>query len=142
MVFNNIMRDYIKEHNFDYVCMHDSLFYRIALLKKYNVVIDNKSHILYRQHSNNVVGMTNSFRKKWITKFKKFFKDDCETSLTAKELLKLDGINKENRKTLMMLSNYKHNIKSKLILLFSDRCNNNKLVLNIFFGIRLLLNRL
>ena len=115
MVFNNVMRDYVKEHNFDYVCMHDSLFYRIALLKKYNIVIDDKSYILYRQHSNNVVGMTNNFRKKWITKFKKFFEDECETSLTAKELLKLNDINKEDYKTLLMLSNYKYNINSKLI---------------------------
>lgn len=141
MVIDDVLRQYINLFDFDYVSMHDSLIYRIALLNNSYIYADSNSYILYRQHDNNVLGMSNNFldivKKRWS----RFIKSSCESSRTAKELLKISDISDYDKKTLVLVSSYKKNIRYKIELLFSHRCKNNKINVNILYIIKLLFNK-
>ena len=77
MVFNNYIRTFLLDKDFEYVGMHDSLLYRLALLYNWHIYRDDKSYIKYRQHENNVLGMTYSRVGNLKKKIRKFFTDEC-----------------------------------------------------------------
>jgi hypothetical protein len=70
------MREQFLSHilNKDKVTMHDSWFYLLgsALAK---VIYDEQSHLLYRQHSSNTLGMANNKWKSAMVRYKTFKKE-------------------------------------------------------------------
>lgn len=65
VIFNKSLRDLIVNNYLpNNIVMHDLYMYRLCLAVGGNVLHDHESYILYRQHSNNVVGITNSIKKK------------------------------------------------------------------------------
>lgn len=142
IVFDENLRKKVINSNFDYVCMHDSLLYRLALIYDSYIYRDNKSYICYRQHSNNVLGMSYSKFSDFKKKTKRFFIDEREASLTATEFLKLSNIDSEKLIFLNQLSNYKRNLIYKLKLLFSNKYKSGKILSDLTIKIKIIFNRL
>lgn len=142
MVFDNYVRNFINNFNFDYVGMHDSLLYRLALTFDWYIFRDDNSYIKYRQHSNNVLGMSYNRLNDYKKKIKRFFSDEPEASLIAEELLRLPNISKEKIEYLNILSTYKRSIKNKIKLLFMKDYKCNSFVGNMVMKIKILFNRL
>jgi glycosyltransferase involved in cell wall biosynthesis len=74
--FNQKMRKLFLSHipNKDKVTMHDSWFYLLgSALGK--VIYDEQSHLLYRQHSSNTLGMANNKWKSAMVRYKTFKKE-------------------------------------------------------------------
>lgn len=142
MVFDNNLRKIVNENNYEYIEMHDSLMCKIAYLNDSYVYIDNNSYILYRQHGNNVLGMSNNPLKVWKRRWKRFLNSNCEASETAKQLLKVSNLKMsyEKRYFLELLSNYKKKLKYKKELLKIDVFNNSKLM-KILYRVKLLFNK-
>lgn len=142
MVFNNYVRDFINKFNFNYIGMHDSLLYRLALTYDWYIYRDDNSYIKYRQHSNNVLGMSYSKFNDFKKKMKRFFRDEPEASLISEELLRLPNIIKEKRDYLNLLSTYKKSLKNKIKLLFMNDYKCNNFLGNITIKTKILLNKL
>src|SRR5699024_3720020 len=64
MVFNKTLLEKVKKHKPDYIPMHDAWFHKICIITNGNLYFDEDVHILYRQHSNNAIGISNSKFKK------------------------------------------------------------------------------
>lgn len=142
IVIDDNLRNIINKCEFDYIAMHDSWIYRIALVNGSFVYYDNNAYIKYRQHDNNVIGMTNNIFKLYKNRLKRFIHSTCETSNTSKELLRNSKIIKpQHKETLFLLSEYKINLKYKIKLLFSTKCYSKNIITNILFKIKILFNK-
>jgi glycosyltransferase involved in cell wall biosynthesis len=83
IVFNKAMLQLFKSHvpNGDKVMMHDAWFYLLgAAFGK--LVYDSESHILYRQHSSNTLGMADNKFKSAMIRYKNFKKEGKEKPFT------------------------------------------------------------
>lgn len=86
-VFNNALRRELLKYSPSYISMHDNWIYRVCLAVNGELHFDPESHILYRQHSNNVIGLNMSWRKRLELRFSSAMNGKRERSRTAAELL-------------------------------------------------------
>lgn len=68
IVFNNVLKNVLKNNNHFDITIHDKWTLQICLAIGGKCIGDDNSYTLYRQHSNNTIGMELSFRDK-IRKF-------------------------------------------------------------------------
>ncbi|XJZ26979.1 glycosyltransferase family 2 protein [Bacillota bacterium Lsc_1132] len=103
--FNKTMLELFKSHipNKEKVTMHDSWFYLLGTgLGK--VIYDEESHLLYRQHSSNTLGMADNKLKSAMVRYKNFKKEGRRKPYTqqAEEFYRLfkEELNPEKRKLI------------------------------------------
>ena len=143
MVFDKNLRKKINDNNFSFVAMHDSLICRVASMLDCPIICDNESYIDYRQHGNNVLGMTNNPIKTWKRRWKRFVNSESESSKTAQELLNIKRlkISDEKKDFLIQLANYKTNKKYKRILLKKKIFTKKDKLVRTLYKIKLLFNK-
>ena len=136
MVFNKELMKILHIYRPLNISMHDAWVYRLAKSIDSTIVFDKESYILYRQHSNNVIGalkekgiwyyFKNSFsmlfgkRKHYL---QKFFIELNEKH--GNEIQK-----SKNALVINQIINYNHNYKDKLKLICNTEAKsirNNKL---------------
>lgn len=122
------------------IAPHDTVMERIALLYgKY--IFDTQSHILYRQHGNNAIGVEKKHN------FKKYFrlisgKDKSYNSQDIKDILDAYSDNEcKYYDFVKRLAVYKKNLKSKLHILFSGQYRKMCCKETLIFKIAILLNK-
>lgn len=86
MVFNDTLKEIVSKYTPSYIRMHDIWIYAIALAINSHVIFDPKPHMLYRQHSQNVVGQGYGLRKEWERRFSRIKNNSHERLKLAKEL--------------------------------------------------------
>jgi glycosyltransferase involved in cell wall biosynthesis len=103
--FNKKMLELFKRHvpNKEKVTMHDSWFYLLgAGLGK--VIYDEQSHLLYRQHSSNTLGMADNKLKSAMVRYRNFKKEGQRKPYTqqTEEFYRLfkDELNPKKRKLI------------------------------------------
>lgn len=141
MVFNKKARNMASSFRINQSPMHDKDMIIMCLLTG-KVIYDHTPRMMYRQHSNNVMGRKNSISKRVKQTYKLWLKQDgCPVDTYAQELLELFSghINKEDEKKLKVFSNYKKNIKYRLILLTNKDLYTHKRRINFSFKLRALL---
>lgn len=87
-VFNKKLMDVLRSYEPEYLSMHDNWIYRVCLVVGGKIIFDPTSHISYRQHSNNVIGLNHSRFQVIKRKLKSLFGSTHERSRIAKELIK------------------------------------------------------
>lgn len=109
------------------------------------VVYDPIPYILYRQHGNNVIGISKSKFKCFCARTKRFLNGSSDgiRSEVAKCLLKTyDKLLKEENKTILSkLANYKNSFKDKRILLKDKSFDLGNTITNLQFAILVLINK-
>lgn len=65
MVFTKKLLSYLNRYKPQHIMMHDSWLFKIAKAMDLGIIYDAQSHILYRQHGNNVIGNEQSELSKW-----------------------------------------------------------------------------
>lgn len=75
VVINRKLRDIIIEHQPPKFILHDQWIYTVATAIGATIHFDNNSHILYRQHGNNVVGLNKSPLQLFIERIKRIVID-------------------------------------------------------------------
>lgn len=125
--FNKKMKQFITEHGLpENIIMHDLFLYRVCLAIGGKVIHDNNSYIYYRQHDNNVVGITNSIVKK-MRVYDKFSKT---RRIMAKDILNLYGesISNENKIIINKIADYtdKMSLKQKISYIIDKDFKSNK----------------
>lgn len=142
-VFNNKLRSEIIKHTPNYISMHDNWIYRVCLAVNGKVIFDPQSHILYRQHSNNVIGLKSSPWSVLKRRLNTIISPCRERSKTAKELLLGygDRMSDKNKELVLLAANSPHSIRDRIKLIFkrdlkcpSRKCNITSR-LAILFGI-------
>jgi len=73
IVINNTLRNYLCDVDRPLISIHDKWCVQLCLAIGGKCIVDSESHILYRQHSNNTIGMELTF----FDKVKKFL-DICD----------------------------------------------------------------
>lgn len=110
-VFSSKLRDLAISYKPHFLIMHDTWLFKIALSCGLSIVFDHVPHILYRQHSSNVLGgLKMSFIAKWRGRFKDFFRPKSSRSKEIKELLigYAAYMDERTRKIVGNLAFYKH----------------------------------
>lgn len=125
MVFNNGLRRKLQTYTPKNLFMHDFWIYNVALALDAKITFDPTPHILYRQHTNNAVGQSNSLFFLWKSRIKRFIENKHIRSNTAQDLW--DGYYKEmsakNRKITLWAANCPHNTRAAWHVLTSPLYN-------------------
>lgn len=144
MVFTKKLLEIVNSYSPTKIMMHDSWIYKIALAMEYNICYDDKSHILYRQHGNNVIGSHKSWLQIWESRIKRLFKgsrlryDESESLykgyahlLSPRQLKYLE----------LLIDYYKKSIWDRFRIAFSKNYQTNILNKDILFKIAILCKR-
>lgn len=143
MVFNDMLMNILRRGNPEHITMHDGWVHKVCLAIGGEVIFDPDVHILYRQHTNNVVGVSNSIKSRILLYFKEFKESDCLRSNMIKSIL-LDYENImpiDNKKKALLVSNYNTSVISKLKVLFSKDIRTDYFIRNILFKLSILFGK-
>ncbi len=130
VVINSKMRNIINTYSPKYLPMHDMWTYGVALSIGAKVVFDKTSHILYRQHNNNAIGMNKGILYEWKLRINRFWGGEHSRYRRAQELKKgfYNLMSKENQDVLDTFLNGKLNLSGRIRLLRDNRfvCSDKK----------------
>ena len=123
--------------------LHDAWLMLVAIVCG-KVIYDGTSHMLYRIHSENTVGVKEIAISKRLNRLRRYFMkcDDANLRLiTAKELLRLfPQIDDDKRQMLSLYAEYQNNWKSRLALAFNKEIKANCAENSVIFTIKVLTN--
>lgn len=141
LVFNRALLQLLRQGIPATILMHDHWIYLVCKAFDGNVIYDPSSHILYRQHGNNVIGSNSNP----LDRFKKsgFFDNNRIRSKIAFELISIYGINmpKEQRITTYMMVNYRDSLKNKWNLICNPEIKTHRLGTDILLIVNILFNK-
>lgn len=143
-VFNHAAREKIVKYDVEkeYCLIHDAIIHKVvAMFGK--MILDNRSHIYYRQHENNEIGMNANKAKVFIERVDRFLNGKIRNyrSKTAKSLLNVygDEIDEDKKELVDIVANYMNDPKLKRELL-SRECFRSHTINDLFFKILVLVN--
>lgn len=137
-VFNRNAAEIYMQHYSQEAKFHDYLMYILCVFLG-TVIYDKHSYILYRQHTNNIVGRS-SRKQRYLRFFNKkmnkhtsyqfalFFLTSFKSLLTVEDVL-----------IISELVNYRSNIWSKLSLLFNNKIKFTNFESNVLLKIKILM---
>lgn len=143
-VFNLSLLRFLKMYKPDFIMMHDSWVCRVCHAIGGKVIIDEKSHILYRQHNNNVLGYHENAFIKLSKQYKIAFLSKIRIrELIAKELLNgYESIMPNNvHKLAIDLSEYPYSLKVKMKLLCNRKFKTPYKLINFKMRIAIILGK-
>lgn len=135
-VMNQVLFERIKEHIPSYTVMHDWWLYLTASYFG-DVIYDENSYILYRQHGGNVLGSRNTYWKELLNRLKNFKNHRGQVRRQAWAFYESYGRElKENKKAgklLFLLLKAKKNWKYKWQLIRTPEIYRQRTVDNMIF---------
>ncbi len=144
VVFNHKLMCYLKEYQPSFLAMHDLWCYLVCLSVGGKIIYDPYSHILYRQHSNNAIGLKRNFKREWKRRLiNVLLKSERIRSKMACELLQgySSYLSDEKLEILKTIRDYRYDLKSYFKLLFNRNLRPLDLKRNILFRMAVLLKR-
>ena len=139
IVFNNQLFNLIIDKIPKNAFMHDWWLYLVTSCFG-EIIYDNESCLLYRQHNNNVIGMKDGFVAHWIKRFSNYGKMKKIRELQLCEFNNLFSLNDNKQKIVKDLIQTKHSIKARIIVLKLKIIYRQKLLDDMVFKLLLLLN--
>ena len=143
-VFNHAARKSIVQYDPDqqYFVIHDAIIHKVVTMFG-KMILDDTSHMFYRQHDNNQIGMSADKTKTFVGRIKRFLNGSMKNyrSNTAKSLLDVYGgqCDEEKKELLNIVANYMSDSRLKKKLL-DDRGFRSGTVNDLFFRILVLVN--
>ncbi len=141
MVFNNCLLNLINQTSPNYIAMHDAWLHKVCMVSGGKLVYDDDVHILYRQHSNNVIGISNSKVKKIIRHFYSIKQRACVRSKTIASLIECYGsyMEDEQLKKALLVAGYKKSLKNTFLLFTNKEIRTTNKRRNFLFKCAVLL---
>jgi len=144
MVLDKALAEEIRQHAPEHVPAHDFWVYQVASAIG-TVCYDEESHMLYRQHDHNQIGLKRTFREVWRRRLKTLhtFWHDHSREEMARQLLRLHGnqMNDETRKAVALVAGYRRSPLARLRLFSDRRYTMGHLSNDVFLRMRILLGR-
>lgn len=143
-VFNNEARKKIVKYDVEkeYCIIHDAIIHKVVTMFG-KMILDKESHMFYRQHGDNQIGMDANVIKVFFGRVNRFLNGKIRNyrSDTAKSLLRVYGeeVENEKRELLNIVANYRNNSELKKKLLQMD-CFKSHTGNDLFFKILVLVN--
>ena len=110
-VFNDAAKEKIIQYDPDqeYFVIHDAIIHKVVTMFG-KMILDRSSHMFYRQHSGNQIGMTANKAKTFFGRISRFLNGKMKNyrSNTAKSLLKVygDECDEDKKRLLNIVANY------------------------------------
>ncbi len=143
MVFNRELAECVLHERKDLNLMHDSQFFRVAKLVDASVIFDSNSHILYRQHGNNVCGISTAkpthYRWSSLLNPPQRFISNLATDLYQAYY---PDLSKEAKYYLELMMNYVDTPYARFKLIFDKQAMRRGFFLYIIWVGKLLLKRI
>ena len=143
-VFNHKTREKVMKYdvNKEYCIIHDAIIHKVAAMFG-KVLLDKDSHMFYRQHGNNEIGMQTNVIKVFLGRVDRFLNGKIRNyrSKTAKSLLNVygDEVSEDKKELLNIVANYMYDKDLKRKLLYKD-CFRSHTGNDFFFKILVLVN--
>jgi len=143
-VYNEAAREKIMKYDMEkeYCLIHDSIIHKVvAMFGK--VILDKDSHMFYRQHGNNQIGMDTNKLRVFMGRVDRFLHGKIRNyrTRTAASLLKVygDEISEDKKHLLKIVAEYRNNRRYKRELL-KEECFRSHTVNDLFFMMLVLVN--
>jgi glycosyltransferase involved in cell wall biosynthesis len=140
MAVNRKLIQLVKTHIPEFTVMHDWWFYLTASCYG-KVYYDDETYILYRQHTDNIVGIRSSYREEFKKRLNNYKGNRGKISDQLSEFLRLYQIDKEKQMLLMDIIKAKYKFMSRLNLLFTDKIYRQRKLDNLIFKLLFLLGK-
>ena len=143
-VFNNEARKKILEYDLDtnYYVIHDAIIHKVVCMFG-DFYLDKTSHIYYRQHGDNEIGLTANKTKTFFNRINHFINGEMKNyrSNSAKALLNVYGnqIDEDKKHLLEVVAYYQDNKEYKKELLNNELFKTNT-INDYFFKILVNMN--
>lgn len=142
VIFNHLLLRLLTFTNYSYISMHDTLSYQVCLAMGGEVVFDEQAYILYRQHSNNVLGGINTFRTRWKRRLSQFLSNNRNVRSKSAESIYQSlycYLPEENKKLLFQVFDYKHNFYKRISIVFNGKFKTTSILNSISFRLSVIL---
>ncbi len=141
-VFNNKLLDVVNDCSPDFILMHDSWVYKLCLALGGTVYADSEVHISYRQHGNNVTGLTSGLKGKIRQAWR--YIDVFKIQAQMQSLLQCygDKMIPEYRQLTQQICDYNKSIGNCLKLAISKDFDFHNHFLNLIVRLKILIHKL
>jgi len=143
-VFNEEAKKRILEYdiNKEYCVIHDAIIHKVVTMFG-KMILDNESHMYYRQHGDNQIGMNANVFKTFTGRINRFLFGNIKhyRSNTAKSLLRVYGeqCERDKKELIEIVANYMNDKRLKKELL-NRECFKSNTINDLFFKILVLVN--
>ena len=147
MVFNEALLGILQQYSPNVCRMHDAWALQVCATVGGKIIYDPVPHILYRQHSNNVVGGQEKmkYNKKDLLLYRihKFFDFSDSPYLTAIELKKGFGelISEEKKALIDLIISGRKSKLAKMKLIFTNRVSTPYFIYNLKFKMSVIMDK-
>lgn len=142
MVMNAALRRVVLQYRPDFLPMHDMWVYLVALAVGAKVYYDEKPHVHYRQHSENVLGIRESACARWKRRWTEWREGRQEFSRLAEEVRKgfFEMMPDDEQRVLTLFLDAKHRCLSRVQLLCAPEFRSGNRGRNLRFLLTVLTN--
>ncbi|MCR4633426.1 MAG: glycosyltransferase family 2 protein [Erysipelotrichaceae bacterium] len=143
-VFNHAARKKILQYDWEkeFCIIHDAIIHKVVTMFG-KMILDGSSHMYYRQHGDNQIGMDANVFKVFVGRVDRFLNGKIRNyrSNTARSLLHVygDEIDRDKKELLNIVANYMNDRKLKRKLLSDERFLSHS-INDLFFKILVLVN--
>ena len=143
-VFNDLTRKQVLKYDMNtrFCKIHDEIIHKVVSMFG-KVILDEEPLMYYRQHANNVFGLTANKNKEFFHRIRNFLSKDVKNdrSKIARNLLEVYGseCDKDKKELLNIVGNYVNSNKLKKELLNNELFKTNT-INDLFFKILVLAN--
>lgn len=109
MIISKYLRDIVNTYTPDFLLMHDTWIFKIALAVCNPIIFDSNAYILYRQHENNVLGgIESNHFKRFGSRVRRLVRPQRTRSKEMRELIKGYGrlMDKQTYNVINTLARY------------------------------------
>ncbi|MFW6272458.1 MAG: glycosyltransferase [bacterium] len=141
-VFNENLLRLINRYEPKFLMMHDAWVYRVCLATGGHIYYDKQKYILYRQHSQNVVGGRSNIYLRWKRRINAYLSNYKNVRLKTAENLFYgyeSYLTSENKEILYLILNYRRSFKDKIALISNKALKTNSKEHNIIFKIAVIM---
>jgi len=145
ILINKVAREIILLELPKKAIMHDWWIYQVVSAVG-EVIYDDESRILYRQHASNVIGAQSTLFGKWKTRISRYL-NNKDRYILRNQVMEIDRIFKNNlsidkRKTIELFINRPSDLKSRLNYVITTKLFRQDIIDDLIFKILILLNRI
>ena len=143
-VFNEVARKQVVRYdvNKEYCLIHDAIIHKVVTLYG-KMILDQESHMYYRQHGDNQIGMDANPIRTFLGRVDRFLNGNIRNYRrnTARSLLKVYGgdCDEDKKELIRMVAYYDEDKDLKKALLASD-CYRSGTINDFFFRLLVLVN--
>lgn len=148
MVFNKKLLVSLKRYTPNYIYMHDSWVIQVCAAIGGTIVYDERPHILYRQHTDNVIAGLEKIKYNLVQLFRyrvhKFFDFTYKPAIIASELQAgyYGFMDQKNRRIVQRISDAPKCLKYRIYMLFTNKISTPYWIYNMKFKLQVLLNKI